>query len=161
MNVRSNQYHQRQINNESGRYDEEFYREYENEKSRYYKLNQYPSERKPDYYRWYYEDEPLLNPRQYNSSSRYSKVPTMKVLGKTYHATNRYRGVKYTNGDTTYIVTNSTANRLDKISTIFYNDPKYWWVIAHANNIFDAFNDLPRGKKLRIPPLSSIQGYYI
>lgn len=161
MNIRSNQYHIRQLYHESGRYDEEFYRNYRDEKSRNFKLNQYPSERKPDYYRVYYEDEPLLSPKKYNGISRYAKVPTMKKLGKTYHATNRYRGVKYSNNDNVYVVTNSTANRLDLISTIYYNDPKYWWIIAHANNIFDVLNDIPRGTKLRIPPLSSIQGHYV
>lgn len=143
-----------------GQYDLEFYREYNFEESKYFKINHYPSERKPDYFRWNYKDKEFLSPVKYEHVSRYATINTMKELGKQYHVTNRVRGVKYTNDDTYYIVDNNTENRLDKISLIHYDTPVYWWIIAHANNIFDAFN-IPRGTQLRIPPLSSIYGYYI
>ena len=46
-------------------------------------------------------------------------------------------------------------DRLDIISTSFYGTPKYWWVIAMANNIIDPFT-LEIGTNLRIPPIISL-----
>jgi len=144
-----------------GSYDLEFYRSYRYEEARTFKINQYPSERKPDYFRWIYKDEPFLNPIYYNFTSRYENVPIKKEQGKSYHVTNRFRGVVYSDADVIYEVTNETENRLDKISLQFYNNPIYWWVIAHANGIFDSLSQVTRGIKLRIPPLNSINGYYV
>lgn len=145
---------------EPGQYDLEFYREYNYENSKVFKINHYPSEHKPDYFRKIYSDEPFLEPISYKHQSRYTFIKTLKSLGKQYHATNRLRGMRATGGETLYIVDNSTENRLDKISLMFYNDPTYWWLIAHANNIFDAFTEVKRGKQLRIPPLTSASGLY-
>lgn len=142
-----------------GQYDLEFYREYNFEESKCFKINHYPSEHKPDYFRRIYKDKEFLSPVKYEHVSRYETISTMKELGKQYHVTNRIRGVKYCDEDIYYIVDNNTENRLDKISLMHYDTPIYWWIIAHANNIFDAF-DIPRGTRLRIPPLSSIYGYY-
>ena len=133
-----------------GLYDPEFYRKYNYEESKYFKINHYPSERKPAYFRWNYSDKEMLSPINYSHNGRYSNVNTLKEIGKSYHATNRIRGVVYNETDSYYEVTNETENRLDKISYKFYNTPEYWWVIAYANNVFDCFN-IPRGKILRIP----------
>lgn len=143
-----------------GQYDLEFYRTYNYEESKYFKINHYPSEHKPDFFRWEYKDKEFLSPIKYSVTSRYEKVFTLKELGKSYHATNRIRGVSYSDYDIYYEVTNMTENRLDLISLKYYNSPIYWWVIAQANNIFDAFNDVYRGMKLRIPPLSAINNQY-
>ena len=143
-----------------GQYDLEFYRSYNYEESKYFKINHYPSEHKPDFFRKIYKDKEFLSPVSYSTISRYEKVETLKELGKQYHVTNRIRGVKYSDEDIYYEVTNMTENRLDLISLMHYNSPIYWWVIAHANNIFDVFNDIPRGTMLRIPPLTSINNRY-
>ena len=144
-----------------GQYDLEFYRTYNYEESKYYKINQYPSEHKPDYFRWKYKDLKYLSPVSYSNMSRYSNVNTLKELGKSYHITNRIRGVKSSNNDKYYEVKNMEENRLDILALKFYNDSSLWWIIAHANNIFDAFTEITRGTILRIPPLNSIYGYYI
>lgn len=143
-----------------GQYDLEFYRSYNYEESKYFKINHYPSEHKPDFFRKQYKDKEFLSPVSYTSMSRYETINTLKELGKQYHVTNRLRGVIRTNSDMYYEVTNMTENRLDLISLIHYNSPIYWWVIAQANNIFDVFTDVKRGSKLRIPPLSSIINKY-
>ena len=143
MKLRSS-YVEREKRITPGEYDLEFYRQYNHEESRYFKINHYPSEHKPDYFRWEYEDKTFLSPVAYSNNSRYEKVNTLKELGKSYHVTNRIRGVKYDNSDVYYTVTNDTENRLDKISMIYYKTPIYWWAIAHANNIFDCFN-IPQG----------------
>lgn len=142
-----------------GLYDYEFYKFYNYEESKYFKINHYPSERKPDFFRKIYKDEEFLPPIIYSNKSRYEKVPTIKELGKSHHATNRIRGVRYDTEDIYYTVTNDTENRLDKISQMYYDTPTYWWAIAHANNIFDAFN-VPRGKTLRIPTYNNINYRY-
>ena len=83
----------------------------------------------------------------------------MSELGKSYHATNRIRGVKRSDTDIYYTVTNETENRLDKISQMYYGSPIYWWGIAHANNLFDSFK-IPRGMVLRIPSMNNISNRY-
>ena len=102
-----------------GLYDPEFYRTYNYEESKYFKINHYPSERKPAYFRWNYKDKEFLSPIKYSYNSRYSKVNILKETGKSYHATNRIRGVAYSKSDSYYEVTNETENRLDKISYMF------------------------------------------
>lgn len=151
----------RQPQVERGQYDLEFYRSYNYEESKYFKINHFPSERKPDYVRWIYKDIDVYSPATYNTLSRYTKVSTLKELGKQYHATNRKRFVFYSSGDITYTVTNMTQNRLDLISLKMYNSPIYWWIIAEANFIFDPFNEVYVGRELRIPPLDSALQRYI
>lgn len=56
--------------------------------------------------------------------------------------------------DQFYKVEPECENRLDKVSFIYYNTPRLWWVIAYASNILDPFN-VPVGTRLRIPPLGT------
>lgn len=158
MKVRSN-IQDREVQTAPGQYDYEFYKSYNYEESKYFKINHFPSEHKPAYFRWEYKDEEFLPPATYSIRSRYEKVNTLNERGKSYHVTNRFRGVQYSNEDVYYEVTNETENRLDKISLMYYDTPNYWWAIAHANNIFDAFN-VPRGVMLRIPTLNNITNLY-
>ena len=46
-------------------------------------------------------------------------------------------------------------NRLDIISMSIYGTPRYWWVIALANDIIDPF-DVPVGTELRIPLIETL-----
>lgn len=146
---------------ERGQFDLEFYKSYNYEESKHFKINHYPSERKPDYVRWVYKDIDVYSPAQYKTLSRYTKVPILKEKGKQYHATNRIRFVFSSPSDIYYVVTNMTVNRLDLISLKMYNSPIYWWVIAEANFIFDPFNEVYLGRKLRIPPLDSALERYV
>ena len=160
MLIRSNN-NERAVRVNPGQYDNEFVRRYNYEESKNFKINYYPDQLKPDYFRWKYSDKQFYNPVKYSIPSRYERVLTLKDDTKLYHATNRYRGIKRSNNDQWYTVTNQTINRLDLIAQQYYGDSNYWWVIAHANNIFDALNDIYVGKILRIPPISSINGHYI
>lgn len=143
-----------------GQYDLEFYRTYNYEESKYFKINHYPSERKPDYIRWTYKDKEFLSPAKYTTISRYTTIATLKELGKQYHVTNRKRFVPYSSNDIIYKVTNMTENRLDLISLEMYNSPIYWWIIAEANIIFDPFTEIYVGRELRIPPLINALDIY-
>ena len=71
----------RQSQTPRGQYDLEFYKSYNYEESKYFKINHFPSEKKPDYIRWIYKDIDVYSPATYNTLSRYTKVPTLKELG--------------------------------------------------------------------------------
>jgi len=49
-----------------------------------------------------------------------------------------------------YIISRE-QDRLDTLANEFYEDPRYWWVIARANNLGKGTLDVPMGKQLRIP----------
>ena len=55
-----------------------------------------------------------------------------------------------------YIISRE-QDRLDILSNEFYEDPRYWWVIAHANNLGKGTLDVPMGVQIRIPfPLTDL-----
>ena len=60
--------------------------------------------------------------------------------------------------DKYFKVTKKYEHRLDLISFKFYNNPRYYWLIAEANDIFNPLI-LPVDTVLRIPPLSVIYGF--
>ena len=98
-----------------------------------------------------------LQPMVYKNASRYARLRTIqdKDTGKTYHETWFQKIIDKSKSDQFYIVNKDTENRLDAISNIYYNTPRYWWVVALANYIIDPF-DVPEGTRLRIPPLISL-----
>ena len=49
-----------------------------------------------------------------------------------------------------YIISRE-GDRLDLLANEFYKDPRYWWVLAHANNIGKGTMIVPPGLQLRIP----------
>lgn len=53
-------------------------------------------------------------------------------------------------------VTPGTVGRLDLISFDIYGTPKFWWLIAVTNNIFDPFEDMYPGMILRCPSQTRI-----
>lgn len=44
-------------------------------------------------------------------------------------------------------------HRPDAISNIFYNTPKYWWLLMLANNINDPFEGFYLNQKIIIPTI--------
>jgi hypothetical protein len=50
-------------------------------------------------------------------------------------------------------------NRPDVISYKFYNNSKYWWVIALRNEIKDPFKEFQKGRTLLIPNLNLVKKY--
>ena len=53
--------------------------------------------------------------------------------------------------DVIYVVDSFHASRLDLIASAFYNEPRYWWVIAQCNNILDPVTEVFEGRRLSIP----------
>lgn len=96
-------------------------------------------------------------PRHYKNNSRYTNLRQLRNddRGVLYHETWNKKYVDESAEDSYYIVTINEENRLDMIANSFYGTPKYWWVIAIANEIIDPF-DIPIGTKLRIPPIISL-----
>jgi hypothetical protein len=106
--------------------------------------------------REYFDSIEYLSPIVYKNASRYSKLRTIQDDdGKIYHETWFQKVIDKSSDDKYYTVTEDTENRLDVISNIYYNTPRYWWVVALANYIIDPF-DVPMGTSLRIPPLVSL-----
>jgi hypothetical protein len=49
-----------------------------------------------------------------------------------------------------YVLTTS-SDRLDLLANKYYNDTRWWWIIARANNIGKGTFALEPGMQLRIP----------
>jgi nucleoid-associated protein YgaU len=49
-----------------------------------------------------------------------------------------------------YIISRE-GDRLDLLANEFYKDPRYWWVLAEANNVGKGTMIVPAGLQLRIP----------
>lgn len=97
-----------------------------------------------------------MSPILYKNNSRYKNIRTIQDDdGNIYHESWVQQTVDKSSSDEYYIVTEQSENRLDIIANIYYNTPRYWWVIALANYIIDPF-DIPIGTQLRIPPLISL-----
>lgn len=53
--------------------------------------------------------------------------------------------------DIIYTVEEFYSGRIDLIASVFYNEPRWWWVIAQYNNILDPFSEITPGRILFIP----------
>ena len=106
--------------------------------------------------REHFSEIEYMPPILYKNNSRYKNIRTIQDDdGNTYHESWVQQTVDKSSSDEYYIVTEQSENRLDIIANIYYNTPRYWWVIALANYIIDPF-DIPIGTQLRIPPLISL-----
>lgn len=98
-----------------------------------------------------------MKPRVYENASRYKNL--RRILDekekKIYHETWVQKFIDKSDEDIYYTVDISTQGRLDKIAASYYNDARFWWVIALANNIIDPF-DVQVGTQLRIPVVTSL-----
>jgi len=55
-----------------------------------------------------------------------------------------------------YIISRE-QDRLDLLANEFYKDPRFWWVLARANNLGKGSLDVPMGIQIRIPfPLTNL-----
>lgn len=104
-----------------------------------------------------YEFPEYKDPVEYSHVCRYKKIRCIvdKDTKTIYHETVSNYKVKETDKDQYIIVDTIKENRLDLISQEAYGTVFYWWMIAMANNIIDAF-DVPRGTVLRIPYIGAL-----
>ena len=83
------------------------------------------------------------SPTKVNRSSQFKnkKKEVMKYNTTIYDKT-------FELDDDMYIITQE-GDRLDNLSMVFYGNSKYWWYIAHVNNITTI--NVEAGISLRIP----------
>ena len=107
-------------------------------------------------FREIYKQVKYLSPRKYDHVCRYTTVRRIqdKDSGKIYHENWNKKIIDTSIQDQYFIVTIREQNRLDIISNDFYNTPKFWWMIAMANDIIDPF-EVDVGTRLRIPDVLS------
>ncbi len=82
---------------------------------------------------------------------RYSQIAE-KI--KTYSGVRRYETIYYPEipyrDSDIYIITKRT-DRLDLLANEYYGDPRYWVILARANNYNNATIKPPIGDRMRIP----------
>ena len=91
-----------------------------------------------------------------NSNSLYNKYSRYVAGGTSEEANGKIEWWERTifqsdPTDIIYAVENFYENRLDLIASVFYNEPRYWWIIAQYNNVIDPFSEITAGRVLRIP----------
>lgn len=86
----------------------------------------------------------------YRSSSRYVAGGTTETNKLALEWWERNQ-LKLDVTDRIYVVEKKFAGRLDQISALFLNEPRYWWVIAMLNNILDPYSEVKEGVILYIP----------
>ena len=104
-----------------------------------------------------FEQREYLKPRVYNHISRYTNIRRLQdeKTGRIYHENWIQKFIDESNEDFYVTVTKREENRLDIIANDHLNSPRFWWVVALANDITDPFN-LPVGTRLRIPSMLSL-----
>ena len=65
------------------------------------------------------------------------------------YSTSRYPIVPFR--DTDIYIIGRSRQRLDILAFDYYGDPKFWWIIADANNIGKGTLSVPVNKRIRIP----------
>lgn len=91
-----------------------------------------------------------------NTNSLYNKYSRYVGGGVTERANNRIEwwermSLEKDDTDMVYTIENFYEGRLDLIASVFYNEPRYWWVIAQYNNILDPFAETKPGRIILIP----------
>ena len=81
---------------------------------------------------------------------RYLYTKTSNAYGKRAYLTTALPSIPKTPGDR-YIFAKE-GDRLDSVSYEFYDDARYWFILAIANNIGKGSFIIPPGLQLRIPP---------
>ena len=90
----------------------------------------------------------LLSPE-----SRYNKVEVVDFNGISMYSVPNSSTIQPSANDE--FTTLGVDTRLDTIANNTYQNPRYWWVIGHANNVTNPFNPLT-GLTLRIPPITEL-----
>lgn len=105
--------------------------------------------------RYYFVD--YYSSSTYYELSRYRDIRRIKTPDNVLiHETMYDFKITESEDDVFHTVTKPEEGRIDVISLIAYNNSRYWWIIALANNIIDPFNEIKEGVVLRIPSIISI-----
>lgn len=63
--------------------------------------------------------------------------------------------------DISYTVEKYYEGRMDLIAYAFYDEPRYWWIIAQYNSILDPALEIVEGRYLRIPTLERVRTEFL
>ena len=85
-----------------------------------------------------------------NKFSRYVGGGTTEVSKNLIEWWERFE-FREDQSDLIHIVSESNQYDLHKISSIYYNDTRYWWLIAQYNKIIDPLTEIVNGLELKIP----------
>jgi len=77
-----------------------------------------------------------------------NRYQSTKSLNDRYQTT---RYPTFPKRSTDLYIISREQDRLDILSNEFYEDPRFWWVIAKANNLGKGTLDVPSGVQIRIP----------
>jgi hypothetical protein len=91
----------------------------------------------------------------YNKFSRYVGGGTTETSGNFIEWWER-SNFESDKSDIVYPVENFYEGRLDLIASVFYNEPRWWWIIAQYNNILNPAEEVVAGRILLIPTKSRI-----
>ena len=58
---------------------------------------------------------------------------------------------KFERKETDIYIISRKLERLDLLAERYYDDSRFWWVIARANNLGKGTLTIPAGKQIRIP----------
>lgn len=89
-------------------------------------------------------------------NSRYTSGGTAEVNPKAIEYWERIV-FPVNSDDNTYVVEKKFEGRLDLISALYLNEPRWWWVIAQYNNILDPYDEITEGTILFIPTLERVK----
>lgn len=67
----------------------------------------------------------------------------------------------HSSNDIFHTITSGEVGRLDLIAQKFYDSAELWWVIAIANDIFNAFTEITIGKILRVPDILAVRREFL
>ena len=95
----------------------------------------------------------MANNSLFNRKTRYVSGGTTEVGAVGIEWWERSE-IESDSDDTIYVVEKRFIGRLDNIASLFFNDPKLWWIIAQYNNILDPYSEIVEGLILHIPKKS-------
>lgn len=97
-----------------------------------------------------------------NTNSLFNRYSRYVAGGSTETANGRIewweRNIMATDvTDIEYAVEKFYEGRLDLISSVFYDEPRWWWVLAQYNNMTDPISETTEGRIIYIPAKDRLQ----
>lgn len=97
-----------------------------------------------------------------NTNSLFNRYSRYVAGGSTEAANGRIewweRNIMATDvTDITYVIENFYEGRLDLVSAVFYDEPRWWWVLAQYNNMLDPISETTAGRIIYIPSKDRLQ----
>lgn len=91
-----------------------------------------------------------------NTNSLFNKYSRYVAGGSTETANGRIEWWERTQmvtdpSDIAYVIENFYEGRLDLISAVFYDEPRWWWVLAQYNNMTDPISETTAGRVIYVP----------